>query len=103
MPQTYRLERTQWIDLPLEEVFAFFADATNLEAITPPWLHFRILTPRPIELAAGTLIDYQLSLFKIPFCWRTRIDSFEPPHRFVDTQIRGPYRFWHHTHEFTAE
>lgn len=96
---TYVLERIQTIRRSPEEIFAFFADAHNLERITPPFVGFRILTPRPIAMAAGTLIDYQLRLFGIPVRWRTRIESFEPPRRFVDVQLRGPYAFWEHTHE----
>ena len=102
MPHTYNLERTQLIGRPLEEVFAFFSDAGNLEAITPAFLNFRILTPRPIALQAGTLIDYRIRLFGIPLKWRTQIETWEPPHRFTDVQLTGPYKLWHHTHEFLA-
>jgi ligand-binding SRPBCC domain-containing protein len=97
------LERRQRIELPLERTFALFADAGNLEAITPPWLRFRIVTPRPIELGPGALIDYRLRLHAIPIRWRTRIEVWEPPHRFVDAQVSGPYALWHHTHEFEAD
>lgn len=102
MPKTYTLERTQLIRRPLNEVFAFFSDAGNLEAITPDFLGFTILTPRPIALRAGALIDYQIRLFGIRLSWRTRIETWEPPHRFSDVQLKGPYKLWHHTHEFLA-
>jgi ligand-binding SRPBCC domain-containing protein len=98
----YELTRTQYVPRPLEEVFAFFADAGNLERITPPWLCFKILTPRPIYLQAGTLIDYRLKLFGVPFYWRTKIEEFESNRRFVDSQVKGPYRRWWHTHTFRA-
>ena len=83
--------------------FAFHADAFNLEAITPPWLGFRIVTPGPIEMGAGTLIDYRLRLHRVPVRWRTRIEAWEPPRRFVDAQLKGPYSLWEHTHSFEAD
>ncbi len=99
---TYLLEQTQDIARPGDEVFAFFSDAQHLDTLTPDFLHFRILTPLPIVLQAGTLIDYSLQLFRVPFRWRTRIEVFEPPSRFIDTQIRGPYRLWRHLHTFQS-
>lgn len=96
----YRLAREQFLPVPREVIFPFFADAGNLEAITPPWLHFHILTPRPIPMRPGAVIDYRLRLYGLAFRWRTRIESFEPPLSFVDMQIRGPFRRWHHLHEF---
>ena len=97
---TYVLEREQLVPRPRSEVFAFFEDAGNLERITPPFLRFRIVTPRPIAMHEGTLIDYRLSLFGLPFSWRTRIEVYEPRVRFVDMQIKGPYTLWRHTHTF---
>jgi ligand-binding SRPBCC domain-containing protein len=94
------LERTQLVPRPRAEVFAFFADPWNLERITPAFLRFRILTPPPLEVKAGALIDYRLSLFGLPFGWRTVIEAWEPGVRFVDRQLRGPYRRWHHSHLF---
>lgn len=96
----YVLTREQHIPRPRAEVFAFFSDAANLERITPAGLRFRVLTPGAIELRAGTTIDYRLSLSGIPFRWRTVIETWEPPARFVDLQTRGPYRLWRHTHTF---
>jgi ligand-binding SRPBCC domain-containing protein len=100
MPKTYTLERTQLIPRPLREVFPFFSDAKNLETITPLFLQFKILTPAPIAMQAGTLIDYRIRLLGIPMHWRTKIESFDAPFRFTDTQVRGPYKMWHHAHEF---
>ena len=97
------LERSTWIDRPIDEVYAFFADVANLERITPPELRFRILTPLPVNMGVGALIEYRLALFGVPFGWRTEISCWEPPHRFVDCQLAGPYRHWVHTHDFTSE
>ncbi|MEA2459720.1 MAG: hypothetical protein QOC95_2692 [Thermoleophilaceae bacterium] len=94
------LTREQRLPAPPEDVFPFFGDALNLEAITPPWLGFRVVTPEPIEMTAGTLIEYRLKLHAVPIRWRTRIAVWQPPRRFVDVQLSGPYKLWHHTHEF---
>jgi ligand-binding SRPBCC domain-containing protein len=85
------------------EVFRFFGDAHNLEAITPPWLGFHVTTPRPIDMRAGTRIEYRLRLHAIPLNWRTTIAVWDPPRRFVDVQVRGPYLLWHHTHDFEPD
>lgn len=95
-----RLEREQVVRRPLREVFEFFARAENLERITPPWLRFSVLTPGPIEMSVGTLIDYRLRLHGLPLRWTSRIELWEEEQRFVDEQLHGPYRFWRHLHEF---
>jgi ligand-binding SRPBCC domain-containing protein len=89
-----------WLPRTPEEIFPIFADANNLETLTPPWLHFHIVTPRPIAMREGALIDHRLRVRGIPLRWRTRINVWEPPHRFVDEQLRGPYRQWIHEHTF---
>jgi ligand-binding SRPBCC domain-containing protein len=87
---------------PIEETFAFFADAENLQRLTPPWLDFSIVTPLPIEMRAGTVIDFKLRLYGVPLRWRSVIDEWQPPFRFVDTQVKGPYLVWRHTHSFES-
>jgi ligand-binding SRPBCC domain-containing protein len=103
MSKVYIHECGQRIEFPLEQVYAFYGDARNLERITPPWLGFEVTTPAPIEMAVGTLIEYRLKLHRVPVRWRTRIEVWEPPRRFVDVQVRGPYSLWEHTHEFEED
>ncbi|HYQ78170.1 MAG TPA: SRPBCC family protein [Solirubrobacterales bacterium] len=103
MHRIHIFERRQRVELPIHEAFAFYGDARNLELITPPWLGFEVTTPQPIEMGIGTLIEYRLRLHRVPVRWRTRITDWEPPHRFVDTQVRGPYSMWEHTHTFEAD
>jgi ligand-binding SRPBCC domain-containing protein len=98
--RTHVLHREQRLDGPPEEVFAFFADARNLEAITPPLLRFEVITPGPIRMQPGALIEYRLRIHGAPVRWLTSIREWDPPHRFVDLQVRGPYALWHHTHSF---
>ena len=97
------LERTQRIELPIEATFELFGDAFNLERITPPWLGFRVVTRQPIEMGEGTLLEYRLRLHGIPVRWHTRISAWDPPRRFIDEQISGPYALWHHTHAFEPD
>ncbi|MGB4852728.1 MAG: SRPBCC family protein, partial [Ignavibacteria bacterium] len=84
----------------IEEVFDFFSKAENLDKITPPILGFRIITPLPVEMKKGTLIDYKIKLNGIPFNWRTEITKWDPPNCFEDTQLKGPYKMWIHEHKF---
>ena len=98
--KAYIFEQQMTIDKPLADVFVFFSRAENLQLLTPSWLKFRILTPLPIKMEAGTIIDYSLSLFGIPFKWKTEISVWQPPHRFIDSQIKGPYKKWIHQHRF---
>ena len=97
----YTLKRELTIGLPRRQVFDFFADAGNLERITPPQLNFQIITQQPFEIKKGTLIDYRLKLRGLPMTWRTEISVWEPPYKFVDQQLSGPYKQWIHTHTFT--
>ena len=97
------LLREQHLDAPLERVFPLFADAGNLEALTPPLLNFRIVSELPIEMRIGAVIEYRLRVHLFPVLWRTRIVEWDPPYRFVDMQERGPYALWHHTHTFEAD
>jgi ligand-binding SRPBCC domain-containing protein len=98
----YALKQEQWIARPIDEVFAFFSDARNLEAITPPWVGFKILSMSSDAIAEGTEIRYQIRLHGIPIHWRTEILRWDPPHSFVDVQRSGPYKLWEHTHRFEA-
>lgn len=98
--QIYRYGCEQVVDRPVGEVFPFFADAGNLDRITPAWLHFRIETPLPIAMGAGTVIDYRLRYRGVPVRWRTEIEAWEPGQRFVDRALRSPYALWRHTHLF---
>lgn len=100
--RTHVLMREQWLAASLDEVFAFFSDAANLEAITPPWLGFHIVTPRPIDMRRGAKIEYRIDWHFLPLRWHTEIVDWTPPHGFVDVQTRGPYKLWHHTHRFEA-
>ncbi len=98
----HRLQRTQSLAAPCAEVFDFFARPHNLELITPSWLHFELLTPEPIEMRAGTRIDYRLRLHGVPVRWRSLIEVWEPGRCFVDRQLLGPYRLWSHRHTFAT-
>ena len=99
MPSHFHITETI-INKPLQEVFEFFSNAQNLNLLTPPQLQFEILTPFPIAMKRGTLIDYKLKLSGIPFYWKTEIALWEPPFRFVDMQLKGPYKIWIHEHRF---
>jgi ligand-binding SRPBCC domain-containing protein len=96
----YRLSAECIVPRPLDEVFAFFANAENLDCLTPPWLRFRILTPTPLAMGQGQLIDYRLRVHGAPIRWRSEITAWDPPHRFIDELRRGPYRYWRHEHRF---
>ena len=98
----FRLERSQVIPRPLDEVFAFFSQAENLQALTPAFLHFQFVTPLPIRLEPGALIEYRLRFCGVPIGWVTRIETFTPGRSFSDIQLSGPYSYWHHQHGFSA-
>lgn len=97
------LEREQRLPGSPCDVFAYFADAHNLEAITPPLLRFAVVTPAPVLMGRGTLIRYRLRVHGVPVSWLTEITHWDPPHRFVDEQRTGPYALWQHTHSFEAD
>jgi ligand-binding SRPBCC domain-containing protein len=99
--KTFQFRSEQRLPRPLAEVFEFFSDAHNLEKLTPDWLRFDVLTPKPIPMAVGTTIDYRLRWHGIPLRWTSEIEAWDPPYRFVDRQVRGPYRLWHHEHRFS--
>ncbi len=97
---TYTLNRKQVVSRPLENIFTFFTKAENLALITPPSLAFRVLTPSPVTVERGRIIDYTIRLLGVEVRWRSMITTYEPPLYFVDEQIMGPYSFWHHAHTF---
>jgi ligand-binding SRPBCC domain-containing protein len=99
----HTLTTSMRLPLARDQVFAFFAEASNLERITPPELGFEMVTPQPIHLSEGTCIEYRLHLFGIPFSWQSEIQRWNPPEEFVDVQRRGPYKHWVHTHRFQEE
>jgi ligand-binding SRPBCC domain-containing protein len=101
--RTYVLQREQHLPGTPRDVFAFFGDAHNLEAITPPLLRFEMITPDPITMGAGTLLRYRLKVRGLPMRWLTLIQEWDPPHRFADEQLQGPYALWHHTHTFSPD
>jgi len=98
--EVYTLERRQVLPADLAQVFSFFKSPENLGRMTPQWLGFQFLTPLPVDMKDGTVIDYAIHLLGLPMRWTTLITKFDPPYRFVDVQLRGPYSFWHHRHEF---
>lgn len=91
------------LPLGIDEVFSFFCDTANLEKITPPQFNLHLLTPRPIEITQGMIMDYKLKLYGFPLRWQLKIADWNPPHQFIDEQIRGPFRVWIHTHRFREE
>lgn len=101
-PRVDNLHSETTVSASIDETFAFFADASNLERLTPPWLNFAILSPVPVEIREGVEIDYRIGLYGLPVPWRSRIDVWEPGIRFVDRQLIGPYRWWRHEHRFEA-
>jgi ligand-binding SRPBCC domain-containing protein len=98
----HTIQRRQKVHWPIEQVFGFFADAGNLDRLTPPWLNFQVRTPQPVTMQAGARIEYTIRWRGLPIRWLTEIEEWTPEKRFVDVQVRGPYRLWHHTHCFEA-
>ncbi len=101
--EKFRFKTKQQIDKPIQDIFPFFSKVENLEILTPDWLNFKILTPLPIEIKTGTIIKYRIRLYGIPLYWKTKITLWDPPHRFIDEQIKGPYSVWIHEHRFEAK
>ncbi len=101
-PRLRKLHREMWVPLPLDTVFGFFSNPANLELVTPPWVGFRILSKLPVEMKPGALLDYAIRVHGIPLKWRSEITVWEPPFRFADLQLKGPYAVWHHEHRFEA-
>ena len=100
--RNFQFESKLWLNRPRDGVFKFFSDALNLEEITPPWLRFRVVSKLPI-MTRGAEIEYGLRIHGVPARWRSRITVWDPPCRFVDEQVRGPYRVWIHEHRFVEE
>ena len=98
--KTFELKKQQFVPRPLPEVFPFFERPENLAAITPPWLGFRIVTPFPIQMMEGTVIEYSIRVMGVRTQWKSRISTYTPPRAFADEQLEGPYAFWHHVHRF---
>jgi ligand-binding SRPBCC domain-containing protein len=101
--RTHVLERSQQVEIPPDAAFAFYGDTLNLEPMTPPWLHFHVTNEDPVVMAPGALLTYRLKLHGIPIHWTTKIESWDPPSGFVDTQLKGPYKLWEHTHVFEPD
>jgi ligand-binding SRPBCC domain-containing protein len=101
--RTFRFQSRLWIPRPRNEVFEFFSSALNLETITPAWLQFRVVSAPPIHMFRGAEIEYRLKIHRFPVTWQSRITVWDPPQRFVDEQVRGPYRRWIHEHRFLEE
>jgi ligand-binding SRPBCC domain-containing protein len=101
--KVHKVKTSVRVPLQIDEVFPFFYDVLNLQRITPPELDFGIVTPQPINIELGTIVDYRMKLFSIPFKWRSVISTWDPPHKFVDEQVSGPYRLWKHTHNFYTD
>ena len=98
--RVFSLHSRVWLPRPVHRVFPFFSEASNLEVLTPPWLRFQVVPDQPVEMAEGARIDYRLRVHGVRIQWQSEIVRWDPPHRFVDVQRRGPYRYWHHEHRF---
>jgi ligand-binding SRPBCC domain-containing protein len=97
----HTLQKGQFLARPLEEVFSFFEKPNNLATITPPWLGFRIISATPIVMKQGAIFEYSVRVMGIRMPWKSLIAEYQPPFRFVDEQLAGPYSFWRHTHSFS--